>query len=250
MRYAFAIQNGEPVGEKGSFAFRDPNAAKDFTLHVGADSGPDEPFRISGGLSFLEGTGFHANTPTTKDTLVWRDLNGDGVFQPNEVQVLPAQSATPALNFNRWGYGADLQLSSRWPGAPSFLGQTTLYGEVDVGSNLDRGIMPADPVVTGRPLREIGYYVALTQEFLTWLLVGVRYDYYNPDQDAIDSRDGLVVPLDASFSTVAMVVEGFTTWGRLMLEWDINRNHLGRDLTGAPTNLPDNSLTLRAEVKF
>jgi hypothetical protein len=47
------------------------------------------------------------------------------------------------------------------------------------------------------------------------------------------------------------VVAGCTaTWGRLLVEYDYNRNHLGLDLKGMPTNLADNALFVRGEVTF
>jgi hypothetical protein len=39
-------------------------------------------------------------------------------------------------------------------------------------------------------------------------------------------------------------------WGRLILEYDINRNHLGLDGQGNPANLADNAFVLRGEVHF
>jgi hypothetical protein len=35
-----------------------------------------------------------------------------------------------------------------------------------------------------------------------------------------------------------------------MLEWDRNRNHQGRDITGRPTNLADNAFIARGQVNF
>jgi hypothetical protein len=35
-----------------------------------------------------------------------------------------------------------------------------------------------------------------------------------------------------------------------MVEYDVNRNHLGRGADGTPTNLKDNALILRTEVRF
>jgi hypothetical protein len=37
---------------------------------------------------------------------------------------------------------------------------------------------------------------------------------------------------------------------RLVFEYDINRNHLGRASNGMPANLADNAFTIRSEVKF
>jgi len=38
--------------------------------------------------------------------------------------------------------------------------------------------------------------------------------------------------------------------GRLIAQFDVNRNHLGRDVAGLPTNLQDNAFTIRGEARF
>jgi hypothetical protein len=37
---------------------------------------------------------------------------------------------------------------------------------------------------------------------------------------------------------------------RLAFEYDLNRNALGRDASGAPTNLESDAFTVRAQVTF
>jgi hypothetical protein len=75
-------------------------------------------------------------------------------------------------------------------------------------------------------MREIGYYLALIQEFGRWRL-GVRYDYYNPDQDSNKNAKGSPVPTDVSYSTLAVAAACVAPWGRLIVEYDRNQNHLG-----------------------
>src|SRR5262249_32961587 len=114
LRYAFAVSNGEPVGES-SFPGRDPNAAKDFVWRIGVDASPASFLRIRAGVSALSGTGFHQGTPATKDTLIWRDANGDGIVQITEIQVIPGAPATPSQSYHRFALGADLGLTARVP---------------------------------------------------------------------------------------------------------------------------------------
>jgi hypothetical protein len=244
LRYAIAVQNGEPAGER-TFALRDPNQAKDITGRAGVVA-PIGRLELSVGASVLTGRGFHAGTPATKDVLVWRDLNEDGVVGPNEVQVTPGQAATPSANFDRFGVGADAALRIDL----AQLGKLTVYGELMVGGNLDRAVVLPDPVVLGRDLRELGYYAAAVYEPAAWSALGVRYDRYDPDADASDLRSGALIPSDSTLSTLAITAALRQAHGRLILEYDHNTNHSGRTASGEPTNLGDDAVTLRAEVQL
>ena len=111
---------------------------------------------VAGGFSGLSGTGFHPGTPATKATLQFTDRDGNGVLSGlNEIQVIPGSAATPSQNFSRFGYGADLRLGVNEPS----LGATVLWSELYWAKNLDRGVLPADPVAFGRDYREFGLYV-------------------------------------------------------------------------------------------
>jgi hypothetical protein len=244
LRYAIAAQNGEPVGEK-TFTLRDPNQAKDITARAGIETKAGD-VTVAGGFSFLTGTGFHAGTPATKDTLVWRDINEDGIVNAGEIQVIAGQAATPSANFDRFGIGADLELTIDFHDN----GKLVLYGEVVAAGNLDRATVIADPVVTSRDLRELGWYVAAIHEPTPWSAVGVRFDLYDPDADASELRTGAIIPVDQKLSTFALTGALKAEHGRLILEYDHNRNHSGRTMTGVPTNLSDDAVTLRAEVQL
>lgn len=245
LRYAAAAQNGEPVGEKGGFTLRDPNQAKDITARGGLDVTSGD-VRVVGGLSFLTGRGFHAGTPATKDQLVWRDLNEDGAVNAGEIQVIPGQAATPSASFDRFALGADVEL---YVDLHDY-GKAMLYGELVAASNLDRANVIADPVANGRDMRELGYYIAAIHAPTPWSLLGVRYDHYDPDADASELRTGRVVPVDQTMSTLAVTGALVAPHGRLILEWDHNRNHLGRTVAGVPTNLGDDAVILRAQVEL
>ncbi|TMQ09454.1 MAG: hypothetical protein E6J90_35830 [Deltaproteobacteria bacterium] len=244
LRYAIAVQNGEPAGER-AFALRDPNRDKDITARAGvvAQIGRVD---LAAGFSLLTGRGFHAGTPATKDVLVWKDLNEDGVVGPNEVQVIPGQAATMSSSYDRFGVGADAQLAIDL----AELGKLAVYGELIVAGNLDRAMVLPDPVVLGRDLRELGFYAALVYEPAAWSALGVRYDRYDPDADAADVRLGTLIPSDASLSTLSITGALRHAHGRLILEYDHNTNHSGRTASGVPTNLGDDAVTLRAEVQL
>jgi hypothetical protein len=244
LRYAIAVQNGEPAGER-AFALRDPNQAKDITARAGIAT-PIGSMMFGAGFSVLTGRGFHAGTPATKDVLIWKDLNEDGVVGPNEVQVILGQSATASASYDRFGIGADAQLTLDL----ASLGKLTVYGEVIVAGNLDRAVVLPDPIVIGRDLRELGYYGAAVYEPANWWALGVRYDRYDPDSDAAELRAGNLVPSDSSLSTFSVTGALRQAHGRLILQYDHNANHNGRAANGVPTNLGDDALTLRAEVQL
>jgi hypothetical protein len=250
LRYAVAAMNGDPLGEK-NFPGRDPNSAKDFIGRVGVDfdfARPRVPIRLAAGVSGLAGTGFTKGTTATKDVVVWRDANDNGVLDPGELQIIPGSAATQSRNFNRFALGGDVQFGLKIP----VLGWLMLYGELVSASNLDRSIVVAAPSsASDRDLRELGWYAAATLELTRWAQVGVRYDAYNPDLDSTDRRKGNPVLTDLSYSTLAVVgALRYQALGRLSVEYDINRNHNGRDATGRPTNLADNVLLVRAQAVF
>jgi hypothetical protein len=246
-RYAFAFMDGEPIGEKGSFALHDPNGSKDFTGRLGVEAPLAPTVWVAGGFSGLSGTGFHPGTPATKSTLQFTDRDGNGVLSgPNEIQVIPGAAATPSANFSRFGYGADLRLGVNEPD----VGATVLYTELYWAKNLDRGVLPADPVAFGRDYREFGLYVGVTQELGAHAQVGFRYDFYNPDADSVNTVMGATKPTALAYQTFAFAAALRGPSGRLIAEYDVNRNHNGRDTVGMPVNLPSNSFIIRGEVSF
>ena len=81
VRYAIAVQNGEPLGER-TWPGRDPNSAKDVTGRLGVETPLGDSFQFTAGVSGLSGKGFHAGTPATKTTVQWNDRNQNGVVDP------------------------------------------------------------------------------------------------------------------------------------------------------------------------
>jgi hypothetical protein len=246
LRAQFAVMNGNPLGD-ASFPARDPNAAKDFVGRLGVDATVAGKVHASAGVSSLKGTGFHPGTPATKDVLVWNDQNEDGIVELPEIQVIPGRPATPSQNFSRFAVGADSRIGAAIPR----LGKLMLFGEVVWAANLDRGLVPADPVASGRDLREFGWVVGASQEFTSRAALGVRYDFYNPDVDGFRQTPTALAPRDMSFRTWTFTL----SWGgvardRLLLEYQHNRNALAIAADGSPTTLAADTLTLRGQMVF
>jgi hypothetical protein len=246
VQWELGIMNGDPLGEK-TFPGRDPNKSKDLVFRLGAGGDLGSIVRIEGGVSGLTGRGFHEGTQGTKDQLVWRDQNENGVVEAPELQVAPGSPATPSESFDRFALGADLRVRAQLP----VLGLLEARAELVRAKNLDRGLVIADPVSASRDLRESGFHVGVTQEITRWAALGVRYDLYDPDSDASEQRAFALVPRDSTFKTWAFAaIFRLPSALRVIAEYDLKKNALGRDVSGNPTTLADDSFTVRAEVKF
>jgi hypothetical protein len=244
-RWTIAVLNGHPLGDK-QYPGQDPVSAKDVVFRFGADTEPRPGLKVTGDFSVLTGRGFHAGTDATKASLQWNDLNEDGIVQPNELQGVPAQAATPSQTFSHWAIGADLQVATEDP-----LGALKVYGEVTVGQNIDRAFVIADPVQSGTDTRELGFYVGVTQEVMKYGLVGFRYDYYDPNADIFDKRGGQLIPFTDTVQTFSPLVGLILPHrARALVEYDVIRNYLARDPSGVPTNLKTNTLTARLQVEL
>jgi hypothetical protein len=242
---AFAVMNGSSIGAK-EFPDLDPVHQKDLVGRVGVAVTLAPGLRLRAGVSGESGTGFHPGTPTTKDVVVWQDANGDGVVQPNEITVIPGSAATPSQVFRRFALGGDAEVEVDVPR----LGVLALRAEWITASNLDRGIEVADPVAAGRDLRETGWYVGATQEITRWAAIGARYDRYDPDADASEQQGVALVPVNRTYSTLALMAMARFGAQRMLVEYDVNTNPLGISASGAPTTLADDALTVRAQVAF
>jgi hypothetical protein len=245
-----ALQNGEPLGS-GSFPAMDPNADKDWFGRVGARLEPASWLTIEAGGSGVWGTGFHPGTPATKDVLVWRDLNEDGIAQLSELQAIRGSAATPSQNYSRWGLGGDLRARFRLP-----LGELTLFGEIAHAQNLDRGLRPADPVLLGRPQRGFTVYGGFTQEILGRLLVGFRADHYASELDQSRLEGGSWVRANEPFTHFSFALAycfGSSLpfgKGRLLADYTLRLDPLGRDAAGRPADLKNDLFTLRLQLEL
>jgi hypothetical protein len=242
-RYSVALVNGQPLGDKTGFALQDPNAHKDLLGRVGIDVDLPSAVHVIGGVSVLNGKGFHPGSDATKSSTVWHDLNENGVVDIGELQGEPGLAAVPSQNFDRWLLGADIGFE-----LASVIGETRLFAEVSAGSNMDRNVFVADPVTAGFAQREFGWYIALIQEFKQGPLAGFRVDSFNPNSDFLDRQAGKLIPTTETVTTYAPLV-GFQIphRARLILEYDVIRDAMARNTAGVPTDKANNIWTLRLQ---
>jgi hypothetical protein len=244
-RYALAVLNGQPLDDRSvGPTINDPNAAKDVVGRVGVDVSPKPWLALTGGVSFLSGTGFHPGSDASKNGVRWADRNEDSLVGSAEITAAPGSAATPSKNFDRWAFGADLELGLR-----TGIGWSRLYGEVTLASNLDRALFVADPVATHSDVRELGYYLAFVQEVTPFGLVGFRTDFYDGNSDFTDSRRGLLLPAQQSVRTYSPLVGVVLPQrARLVFQYDFVRDHFARDTRGEPADLRNDQWTLRLQV--
>lgn len=251
-RYDLAIMGGTPYDDRaGGARAIDPTRNPDGMGRLGFEVQPKR-FALAGGVSALVGTGFHPGQEAGKSRLEWVDFNENGVLNTGETVAVPGTPATPSVNFRRWAVGVDLQL-----GIQSKAGWSTLLAEATLASNLDRGFLIADPIAYGADLRELSAYVAFVQELFGWALVGARYDYYDPNTDLLDRRRGTFVPTSAAIHTFSPLAGALLPEGklpgfraRLLFQYDLVWDRLGRDASGVPVNLRNDQFTLRVQGEF
>jgi hypothetical protein len=243
LRYAVAVVNGQPLGDRTGFILQDPNSHKDVLGRVGVAVDPRPNVRVIGGVSVLNGRGYHPGSDATKSTIVWRDGNEDGQFGPGEFIGVPGRAAVAAQNFDRWAVGADLGFE-----VESRIGKTKLFSELTLGSNMDRNVFVADPITTAFDQRELAWYVSVIHEFKQGPIVGFRYDSYNPNSDFLDRQQGKLIPASETVTTYAPIV-GFQIPKRakLMIEYDIIRDSMARNSAGVATDKSNNTWTLRLQ---
>jgi len=243
-RYSVGLVNGQPLGDRTGFVLQDPNSHKDIVGRVGVDVTLPAALRVIAGVSMLDGKGFHAGTDPTKNSLAWKDnISEDGLVQIPEITGVPGVAATPSQNFSRWLVGADLGFE-----LTSSLGVTHVYGEVSLASNMDRNVFVADPITTGFDEREFGWYALVYHEFKQGPIAGFRMDQYNPNSDFLDSRGGKLIPVTETITTYSPLI-GFQVphKARLVAQYDIIRDALGRNDLGVPVDKKNNVWTVRLQ---
>lgn len=251
-RYDLGVMNGSPLpdvaGIKQGF---DPTKKPDVMGRLGFDVRPKH-VAISGGASFLSGTGLHQGQDATKNHLEWQDLNENGTIDTGETFSVPGTAALPSVKFSRWAVNADLELA-----ITSKIGLSQIFGEVTIAQNLDRGLFVADPFATGSSLRHLQAYAAYLQDITKWAVAGLRYDFYDYDSDLLTEQRGRSVPADARIHTFSPLVGAVLPGGivpgiraRLLLQYDVVLDALGRDRRGVPANLKNDQLTVRVHLEF
>ena len=244
-RYSIAVMNGAPVGD-AQWHGVDPLSSFELVGRLGASVAGPYRSHFDVGVSALAGSGVHAGTPPTKDQLQWIDENQDGIVQTTELQVIPGTAGTPSETFDRNALGFDVAV--HW--CLCVIGTGTAFGEVALATNLDRGVVYADPVATTRELRHLGYAIGVVQNVGDYAQVGVRYDRYDADRDAFEREGVGLVGIEKVFSTVSVMASGHWQTGRLLIQYDHERNPFGRDDAGMPTTRAADRVTVRAQVGF
>jgi hypothetical protein len=225
-------------------------SSKDIAARAGAEVQPAPWLFLAGGVSVYNGKGFHPGSAGTGSSVQWVDTNGDGLIEPTELVAVPTSAPLPSQAFDRWAVGGDLRAEARSPA-----GLTRLNFEVVVANNMDRGLFIADPVLTHIDSRELGYVIGITQEMFGFGVLGFRFDSYDPSSgDRTSRQGGALLPLSQTVNTYSPLVgltlpERFTGPSplRLLFQYDVNRNNLGLDPRGVPTNLASDTWTLRLQ---
>jgi hypothetical protein len=140
------------------------------------------------------------------------------------------------------------------------IGPTRAGFELLVANNMDRGLFIADPIFTGIDNRELGVSASLTQELFGYGVLGFRFDLYDPNHDATNSQSGVLLPTSQTVRTYSPIIglvlpgSGGDPGGtpaaghaRLLFQYDVVRNEMGRDMRGVPTNLASDTWTLRLQ---
>lgn len=253
-RYDLAVMNGSPLddraGGRGGLT-GDPTRKPDYIGRLGFEARPGR-HALGGGVSLLHGTGFHRGQDATKNRLEWSDLNENGAVDSGEIIAVPGMAATPSLTFRRWAVGADLQLAFR-----SKAGWSQVWLEGTLASNLDRDFLVADPIAAGADLRELHAYAAFIQDLFGRAVVGARYEFYNPNTDLLDRRRGAFVPASAAIHAISPLVGAVLpagvipgVRGRLVFQYDVVIDALGRDGRGVPADLKNDQFVVRLQAEF
>lgn len=241
LNYAVAVVNGEPLVDR---AFpRDPVAAKDVVGRVGTRAVLLPSLTLEGGVSFYNGTGFSPGRDATKDTITWIDDNNNGFAEPHEIQGVTGSAAVPSKTFRRWAVGIDLGVAKR-----TVLGVTRVAGEAVAASNLDRGLLVSDPVLSGADIRQLVLSLSAVQQISDYVLVGFRAAYYDPNSDVFEQRAGVFHLKDEAYWVLSPTLGLTLPHGRLVGQYDVVADHLARDDRGVPTNAKNDQLTIRLQV--
>jgi len=244
-RGSFAIMNGAPVGD-AQWKGKDPAASYDLVGRLGAELALPYRWRIEAGVSALSGTGLHPGTPPIKDGIQWVDDNQNGRVDPTEIQIVPGSPGEPSQPFPRTALGADVAV--HW--CLCALGVGTAFFEIAAATNLDRGVIYADPIAASRKLRQLGFATGAVQDVGPYLQLGARFDRYDADRDAIDREGVDLVNIHKVFSTLAVMAAVRWSDARITVEYDHERNPFGRGDGGAPITRAADRVTLRAQVGF
>ena len=245
LRASIAMMNGNPSGE-ATWGELGETSDKDIVGRFGVNIEFQPAITIEAGFSGLSGVGFSPGTAPTKNAVVWTDNNNDGIVQLTELVGVPGNAGSAPQKFSRAALGVDAMFGAQI----AKLGWLKIGGELTWAKNLDRFVEPADPIGSGRTMRELGYSLRASQDITDYAQIAIRYDSYDADFDARESIAGNVISQSRLYSTLAISAIARIPHGRLLVEYDMRRNPLGIATSGMSTTLPDDSFTLRAEALF
>ena len=91
----------------------------------------------------------------------------------------------------------------------------------------------------------------MSQELGPNAIVGLRTDYYDPNADFLDRQGGKLMPTTQSVRTWSpMVGLQLPERARLVFQYDFIRDRLARDARGVPTDLKNDTWTVRLQVEL
>lgn len=244
-RWSLAVMNGAPQGD-AQWKGQDPMSSFDLVGRLGTVVDGPYRSRFEVGVSAITGQGLHPGVAPTKDALEWVDENLDGMVQSTELHVVPGSVGEPSQTFERQAVGADVAV--HW--CLCVIGTGAAYGELVAATNLDRGLVYADPIATTRDLRQLGFAVGVVQNLGAHASVGARYDRYDADRDAFEREGVQLVGIHKVFSTLSVMATGRWHDARLLVQYDRERNPFGRGDDGMPTTRSADRVTVRAQVGF
>lgn len=244
-RWSIGLMNGSPVFD-GQWQGRDPSSSYDLMGRLGAVIEGPRRFRVEAHVSALTGTGMSPGTPPTKDDLQWVDEDQNGTISLPELHVIPGSPGRPSERFDRNALGADVQVHY----CLCVIGTGWAFFEAALATNLDRGIIYADPITSSRELRQLGFAAGVVQNLGRYAHAGVRYDRYDADRDANERQGVTIVRTQQVFSTISVMAGGRWHDARFAVQYDRERNPFGRGDDGAPATRAADRLTLRAQVGF
>ncbi|HET9627808.1 MAG TPA: hypothetical protein VFP84_40900 [Kofleriaceae bacterium] len=244
-RWSLAVMNGAPIADQ-QWQGKDPLSSYDFVGRLGADVPMPYALRLEAGVSALTGKSLHAGVPPTKDSFEWVDENLNGIIDPGELEIVRGSPGEPSQTYTHDALGLDARL--RW--IAGRLGAGEAFFEGALATNLDRGLVFADPVAASRDLRQLGYQAGVVQSLGAHALLGVRYDRYDADRDATDRQGARLAAVHKIFSTWAVMASA--RWGdaKLIFEYDRNRNPFGRGDDGQPATRSADQFAIRGQVGF
>jgi hypothetical protein len=244
-RWSLAAMNGAPTGD-AQWKGADPASSYDIIGRLGADIPGPYRSRYIVGVSALTGHNLSPGAPPTKDQLNWVDENQDGLVQSTELHIVPGMPGIASQTYEHKALGADV--AGQWEICG--VGRGVGFGEVTIATNLDRGLVYADPVKFTRDRRELGIVVGAVQDLWKYAQVGARYDRYDADRDAMEMQGVSIVGIKQVFSTVSVMAAARYDGAKLMLEYDHGTNPFGRADDGNRRTRADDRVTLRAQVGF